>query len=173
MVAYKSKPLPKNRPSIGKTEDNRMMNNSIKENDNKSGAHSTSPVHRLFIVWKPEYDLGIPIIDEQHRGIVTIINSLYYGAQSGNVKNIFLSTSGMLHSYADIHFQTEEFFLETIGYPGAADHRLLHQDYTSKLAGIDREHYLDRDPHELMDFLKKWWLGHICEEDMLFKDSGS
>jgi len=147
-----------------------MMNNSIHANDNKGGAHSTSLVHSLFIIWKPEYDLGIPIIDEQHRGVVTIINSLYYGEQSGKIKNIFSPISGMLHSYADIHFQTEEFFLEAIGYPGAADHRLLHQEYTSRLAGIDRDSTFDRDPHQLMDFLKKWWLGHICEEDMLFKD---
>ena len=146
------------------------MNNNISDKESKAGAHSASLVHSIFIVWKPEYDLGIPIIDEQHRGIVTIINSLHYGAQSGHIKNIFTPTTGMLRSYADIHFQTEEHFLEAIDYPGAAGHRLLHQEYTSKLAGIDRAGSVDRDPHLLMGFLKKWWLGHICEEDMLFKN---
>ena len=147
-----------------------MISNNTHENNKKGGAHSASLEHNLFVIWKPEYDLGINVIDEQHRGIVAIINSLYYGAQSDHIKNLFSATSSMLHSYADIHFQTEEFFLDTIGYPGAADHRLLHQEYTSKLAEIDRERSACSDPHLLMDFLKKWWLGHICEEDMLFKD---
>jgi len=95
---------------------------------------------------------------------------LHYGARSGYIKNIFSPTIGMLRNYADIHFQTEEHFLETIGYPGIAAHRLLHQGYIPKLAGIDRECSDDKDPHQLMDFLKNWWLGHICEEDMQFKN---
>jgi len=144
------------------------MKNNTNEKDKKGVVPSSALTHNVFIVWKPEYNLGIPIIDEQHRGVVTIINSLHYGMQSSNIKNILPPTIGMLHSYADIHFQTEEYFLKTIDYPGAANHRLLHQEYTSKLAGIEIEISADRDPRQLMGFLKKWWLGHICEEDMQF-----
>jgi len=146
------------------------MKNSMNEKDNKDGTSFALLAHNVFIIWKHEYDLGIPIIDEQHRGIVTIINSLHYGTQSIYIKNILSPTINMLRSYADIHFQTEEYFLETINYPDTANHRLLHQEYTSKLAGIERGISIDRDPSQLMGFLKKWWLGHICEEDMLFKD---
>jgi len=146
------------------------MISSTSEKEKKGSMSPASLMHNVFLVWKPEYDLGIPIIDEQHRGIVTIINSLHYGTQSCCVKNILSPTFGMLHSYADIHFQTEEFFLETINYPGAANHRSLHQGYTSKLAGIERKISVDKDSLQLIDFLKKWWLGHICEEDMLFKN---
>jgi len=146
------------------------MKNSTNEKDHKGGTPSALLEHNVFIVWNPEYDLGIPIIDEQHRGIVTIINSLHYGTQSSYIKNILSPTIGMLRSYADIHFQTEEYFIETIGFPDAANHRLLHREYTSRLAGIERELSIDKDPRQLMGFLKKWWLGHICEEDMLFKN---
>jgi len=146
------------------------MKNSTNVKGKKGGTPSALLEHNVFIVWKPEYDLGIPIIDEQHRGIVTIINSLYYGTQSNYIKNILAPIIGMLRSYADIHFQTEEHFLEMVEYPGAAAHRLLHQEYTSKLAGIERGVSIDKDPRQLMGFLKTWWLGHICEEDMLFKN---
>jgi len=145
------------------------MKNNVSKKDIKGAAPSSVLTHNVFIVWKPEYDLSIPVIDEQHRGIVTIVNSLYYGTQNSNIKNILSPTIGMLHSYADIHFQTEEYFLGTVDYPDAVRHRLLHKEYTSKLAGIEIEISADRDPSHLMNFLKKWWLGHICEEDMLFK----
>ena len=146
------------------------MKNNAEEKEIKKDAPSASLVHNVFIVWKPEYNLGIPIIDEQHRGIVTIINSLHYGAQSRYIKNILSPTIGMFRSYAVIHFQTEEFFLKTAEYPDAANHCLLHQEYTSKLAMIERECSIDKDPRQLMGFVKKWWLGHICEEDMLFRN---
>ena len=144
------------------------VNNSIIENENQCGTPSAILGHNAFIVWKPEYDLGIPIIDEQHRGIVTIINSLYFGTQTNYIKNIFFPIINMLRSYADIHFQTEECYIKAIDYPGAARHCSLHQEYTLKLAWIERENFIGKDPHQLMEFLKKWWLGHICEEDVKF-----
>jgi len=136
----------------------------------KSNAPYVLPEHSVYIVWKPEYDLGIPVIDEQHRGIVTIINSLHYCMHNSHIKNILPPTIDMLRSYADIHFQTEEYFLSTIEYPGDAKHRLLHKEYTFKLAGIERDIIINKDPGQLIGFLKKWWLGHICEEDMQFKN---
>ncbi len=46
-----------------------------------SGAHDLLLNHNVFIVWEDKYNVGIPIIDEQHRGIVTTINSLHFGIQ--------------------------------------------------------------------------------------------
>ena len=36
-----------------------------------------------LIVWRPEYELGIHIVDEHHRGILTATNSLYYEKNGG------------------------------------------------------------------------------------------
>jgi len=146
------------------------MKNNTDEKDKKDGAPSVSLTHNVFIVWKPEYNLGIPIIDEQHRGIVTIINSLHYGTQNSYIKNIITPIIGMLRNYADIHFQTEEFFLKSVNYPDAANHHLLHLEYPSKLSKIEWESKNDKSARQLMDFIKKWWIGHICEEDMQFKN---
>lgn len=35
-------------------------------------------MHTLFIVWSDMNETGIKIIDDQHRGIVSVINSLYF-----------------------------------------------------------------------------------------------
>jgi hemerythrin len=29
---------------------------------------------------------------------------------------------------------------------------------------------LDKDPYPFMDFLKNWWIDHICNEDLIFRD---
>jgi len=146
------------------------MEENVPEMENAGGTQSVLLEHNLFIIWKPEYNLGIAIIDEQHRGIVAIINSLYFGTQCSYVSDILVPIIGMLRSYAQIHFQMEEYFLETINYPSLPSHRLLHQEYISKLAEIERKSVLDKDPYQLIGFLKNWWLSHICEEDTLYRD---
>ena len=126
--------------------------------------------HNVFIVWKPEYDLGIPIIDEQHRGIVTIINSLHFEMQFAYTRDILTSIVDMMNDYTHIHFRLEESFLEKIDFPNANKHRDLHRDLTSKLSAAGRKSLIDGDPHAFMDFLKSWWINHICHEDLIYRD---
>ena len=40
-------------------------------------------INPLYIVWKDEFNLDIPILDEQHHAIVATINSLYFFIQEG------------------------------------------------------------------------------------------
>ena len=126
--------------------------------------------YSIFIIWKPEYDLGIPIIDEQHKGVVSIINSLYYGMKNNYVKGFLEPTINMLREYTQIHFQVEESFFTASDFPDAKSHIELHQALMSKLAEVGRKSILDKDPYQLMDFLKEWWINHICKTDMLYKD---
>ena len=125
--------------------------------------------HNVFIVWKPEYNLGIPIIDEHHRGIVSIINSLHFGMQNNYIEDILPPIIEMMHDYARIHFQIEEDFHEKMEYPNAKKHRELHRELTDKMDKLGKHSISDKDSHQFMDFLKKWWISHICNEDMLFR----
>jgi len=147
-----------------------MMDKNVVKSEKAACHPSVLLGHNVFIVWRPEYDLGIMILDDQHRGIVSIINSYFFGTKCESIKNLSQPTIAMLASYARIHFQTEEYFLEAINYPGLNSHRALHHAYTSKLAEIERLSKLDKDPYILMNFLKAWWLDHICGADMDFKN---
>jgi len=126
--------------------------------------------HNIFIIWKSEYNLGIPIIDEQHRGIVTTINSLHFAMQNNYVKNMLSPIIEMMYDYTRIHFQVEESFLEKIDYPHAEKHHTLHEELSATLANTGHRSILDRDAYEFMDFLKQWWIHHICREDLIFRD---
>jgi hemerythrin len=126
--------------------------------------------HNVFIVWSPEYNLGIPIIDEQHRGIVSTINSLHFGLQNNYGKNMLSPIVDMMHDYTRIHFQIEESFLEKIDFPNAKMHHKLHLDLSARLDDAGRLSILDKDPYEFLDFLKNWWINHICSEDLIYRD---
>ena len=123
----------------------------------------------VFIVWKPEYILGIPIIDEQHRGIVTMINTLHFGMQNNYIENVLNPIIDMMYDYTHIHFRIEEDLLEKIGYPNIERHRILHNELSVRLTDMSRSTMLGKDPYQFMDFLKQWWLNHICIEDLIYK----
>ena len=121
--------------------------------------------HDLLIVWEPEYKLGIPIIDEQHRGILSTINSLHFGITDMHGVEMLRPVIEMVHDYTRIHFTVEEDFLTKYNYPRIKEHREMHAELISELDKVGRESLNHHAPLEFMEFLKKWWIDHICKED--------
>ena len=119
----------------------------------------------LYIVWNDQNSLGIPIIDEQHRGIVSTINSLHYFVKQGQGDEALTPTLSILEQYTKIHFRIEESLMINANYPGFDEHVLLHKDLWKKTIAIAQESKLSKDADAVLNFLKTWWLGHINGED--------
>jgi hemerythrin len=126
--------------------------------------------HNVLIVWKPEYELGIPIVDEQHRGIVSTINSLYYAMQHKHGDSMLLPVVSMMHEYTRIHFEIEEDFLKKCTFPHIQQHQALHTELIEELSKVGQKSLWAKDPQEFMVFLKNWWIDHICHKDREFRD---
>ncbi len=122
-------------------------------------------VNVLYIVWKDVNGTGVPIIDEQHRGIVSTINSFYYFYQEGHSSEAMLPTIKMLEQYVTIHFKTEEELMKKVGYPGLEEHMKLHKTLAAKTNEIARELNASGDAGMILKFLRAWWLNHINIED--------
>ncbi len=124
----------------------------------------------ILIVWKPEYELGIFIVDEQHRGIITVINSLYHAMRTDQGVAMLLPVIGMVTEYTRLHFVMEEAFHEQCGFTETEQHRVFHGELIAKMTKIGRRSVAGKDPYPFMQFLKEWWHHHICHEDRLFRD---
>jgi len=123
----------------------------------------------LFIQWQGFNGTGIAIIDEQHKGIVSIINSFYYMMGHGmNSKMLYACISDTMRNYSRIHFLTEEGLLEAAGYEKIEEHRQLHKRLLMEIDRIEYQSVKIDDAKPLLDFLKKWWLSHINEKDMQY-----
>ena len=119
----------------------------------------------LYITWKNEDELGIPIIDEQHRGVVTAINSLFYFMQFERGLEALHPTLRILDQYRLLHFETEEAIMRQYNYPDFDTHVLLHRQFDKNMDYVMREAIALSDPQCVLSFLKKWWLSHINDED--------
>ena len=56
----------------------------------------------LYIVWQDKFVQDEPIIDEQHRGAIAIINSLHYFIQQGYGLKDLMPTVNVLKSYRNL-----------------------------------------------------------------------
>ncbi len=119
----------------------------------------------MYIVWNDRSKLGIPIIDEQHRGIISTINSLYYFIQSGQGEEILRPTMIILEQYIKIHFSTEEALLVDAKYPDIEEHFSLHKQFVKKTKKFSINTFGKKESDMVLKFLKEWWLGHINKED--------
>ncbi len=119
----------------------------------------------LYINWSDDNNLGIPIIDEQHRGIISTINSLYYFIQMGQGEEILESILIMLIQYTEIHFATEEGIIAKVNYPAFAEHKALHSTLIGKTKRLSLDINKGKDATNVLKFLRDWWLNHINKED--------
>jgi hemerythrin len=119
----------------------------------------------LYIVWSDSNNTGIPIIDEQHRGIVATINSFHYFSQKGHGLDALKPTFVILEQYTDIHFKTEESLMYEAKYSAVDAHIVYHRELMKKTLAVVHDPALYGYEDAVLKFLKDWWLSHTNKED--------
>jgi len=122
-------------------------------------------MRNLYIVWRDDFNSGIPIIDEQHRGIVATVITLYYFIQEGDGIEALRPSLSALEYYINTHLQTEEALLKKTDFPGLKHHLQLHEEMKKEKSRVAKESELHNDPMMLLKFLKNWLLNHLITED--------
>ena len=118
----------------------------------------------LYIVWKEDHHIGIPILDEQHHAIVATINSLYFFIQEGWGLSALKPTLSIIKVYSAFHSKTEEGLLLKLQYPSLIKHIDCQKQFEKKVDEITDEAITSRDPQVLLSFLRDWWRNHLLLE---------
>ncbi len=80
------------------------------------------PMHRIS--WKPEYEVGVQAIDEQHKQLFAMLDTLTRPDEEISLTEMVLQ----LGRYIETHFAFEEALMQKHAYPRMADHLLQHKD---------------------------------------------
>jgi hemerythrin len=121
-----------------------------------------------MIVWDDEFLVNFDIIDNQHKGLVNMINELVQGCKGGVVAAdvAFLKTIRKAVEYAHTHFATEEKYMRQVDYPDFAVHKQEHESFVAEVIKQVKAFEENRnDPGALIGFLKDWLLNHIAVSD--------
>lgn len=125
----------------------------------------------MRIAWGPEYELGILVIDQQHKRIVDYINDL---DRLAGQPDAYLGVARILYDlvdYTESHFSFEEALMERAGYKALDDHHHVHRAFTHRVESLLRSNENGEDVAEaLLQLLEKWLLHHILEEDRAYTD---
>lgn len=117
----------------------------------------------LFIVWSSEYETGITILDEQCRGLVSLINSFFFhrGDASGDIHRILVPTADMFKSYVKINCRTVEKLMADSQYPELKKYQGLHEEMIENIRRMDRKYRHARDAQGFLNYLKNYWLATV------------
>ncbi len=122
-----------------------------------------------FVVWKENYSVGFPKLDQQHKNILALLNKLYAGLQDGLSKQAIVDLLTELQQYGQLHLGLEESLMQACNYPDVEAHCQFHTSYKERLENLRRDLALNEEiSHELFRFLKEWWIHHIVNVDQKY-----
>lgn len=135
-----------------------------------SSSGSGMPLNLIKLEWKSIWECGYPMIDDQHRQLVDLANSLIdlasIKANSERATSIFNQLIElMIH-----HFTEEEKIIELAGFPDTPRHAERHQNLVKKVLRLNNSLLrAELTPASFFTFLvDEVILGHMLIEDVLF-----
>ena len=120
-----------------------------------------------LFVWSDKYSVNIKEIDNQHKKLVDMLNSLHDSMKAGKGNEVLGKTLMELIQYVGTHFATEEKLLSTNGYPEYNAHKAEHTKLTQKAIELQKD-FQQGAPVitvEVLGFLKDWLQNHILGTD--------
>ncbi|MDR2071096.1 MAG: bacteriohemerythrin [Treponema sp.] len=128
----------------------------------------------ILIEWDARYSMNIQFIDDQHKELLNLTNTLYKGCLVGDetARSYFMETIRGTVDYVKYHFSAEEKMLDNIRYPEFANHKKEHESFVKKILE-DVEKFQGGKkfvPNEFVRYLKDWILTHIAIEDKKYSD---
>lgn len=129
--------------------------------------HTPSSASTEFMPWSPNFSVGVPSIDEQHKKLVAMVNTIHAGVKQGIGKEAAAKVLNELAEYTVFHFKTEEDLFDKYGYPETDVHKAIHKDLVQKVVAFKEKFDKGRATvdFELLNFLKNWLQNHICITD--------
>ncbi|MEF2232362.1 MAG: hemerythrin family protein [Pseudodesulfovibrio sp.] len=119
------------------------------------------------VEWTVVLDTGLPRLDEQHKKLIAYSNDLLRAIADGRGKDVLGTFFESLLDYTASHFEEEEQYMESVGYPDSEAHRAAHRRLLIDV-GAFREMLLggqEVGPEKALEFINGWIIRHIMVMD--------
>ena len=120
-----------------------------------------------LIQWSSGLSVQVNELDEQHKKLIALINSLQEAMRAGKGKDLVGKILNELVQYTVIHFSNEEKYFARFDYSETAPHMDEHKKFVQEVSAFKKE--FDEGQIglsiKLMSFLSDWLKNHIMGSD--------
>lgn len=135
---------------------------------------------RTNVEWDTDYDLGIEVIDQQHKKILVYLNELAEAIENGNTEEVLKKVVDNLVKYTYSHLEHEEKLFIEMGQDEFKSHIQEHDRFRKTISEMQESVKTDGETVqpavELHSMLYNWLFNHIQGTDKkyvpLFKKFG-
>ena len=121
-----------------------------------------------LLAWRPEYSIGIPAIDHEHRELIGWIDVLLQDLDVANSTDDRIEQLlGEIHARIAAHFALEEKTMRDLGYVHYGDHKADHERLLDELRDImEEEHPKEAfNATRLAARMTAWFSNHFRDKD--------
>ena len=130
------------------------------------------------MLWRDNYELGVPVIDAQHKELFRRVESFLQVLRSADnweeKVNKINETLDLMKMYVVEHFRDEEEYQKSIGYPGYEKHKQLHIGMVEYVQEFCKQYEESNNSEQLMQQfggrLLAWLINHVAAEDQRIAD---
>ena len=127
-----------------------------------------------LITWTDKLSSGVKLIDEQHKGLVELVNEMFNHVTGNDLqeKDYFNRVIGDAVAYVKTHFATEEKLMIATKFEGYAEHKKEHDSFVLKVVENIKDYEAGKrlTLSSFTRFLKDWVLSHIALMDKKYFD---
>ncbi len=123
------------------------------------------------LVWNERYNIGVHVIDREHKKLFRILNKLFaFGQQETKRPWVCRETVKYFKEHAISHFLEEEEYMASVGYAGLDTHIRIHRNFREiTLPALEREleqmEYSEESVNHFLGVCAGWLIGHTLIED--------
>ncbi|MDR3161296.1 MAG: bacteriohemerythrin [Spirochaetaceae bacterium] len=128
----------------------------------------------VIVEWDDRYLVGIPLVDDQHKELIRLTNTLYESCLQGDeaARASFKEAIRATVEYVKFHFGAEEQILKNVNYPGFAIHKKEHEEFVKQVLEEVKNFEEGKKfvPNLFVRFLRDWTLTHIAVSDKKYAE---
>jgi hemerythrin len=123
-----------------------------------------------LIEWNNALSVGVGSIDNQHKELVYMLDTLSDAMQAGHGEDVLGKIFDDLIAYTVRHFGHEEALMKSHSYPDAANHEQEHHDLRTQAIALQDKANAGSIvvTIDTLNFLRNWLVHHIQETDKAF-----
>jgi hemerythrin len=128
----------------------------------------------VIVEWDDRYLIGIPFVDDQHKELIRLTNTLYESCLQGDeaARASFKEAIRATVEYVKLHFSAEEQILKNVHYPEFAAHKKQHEEFVKQVLTEVKNFEEGKKfvPNVFVRFLRDWTLTHIAVADKQYAE---